>query len=538
MTGFWADADSRAEIHLGSSAIRLASRTSVTVTNLDEHVVQVSVSEGTIGVHIRDLPAGHLVEVDTPTAAITLRGVGAYRITAEPSGNAAYIVVRRGAAEVLASGNAFEVAAHSLATITGEAAATSHVLAQEPASDGFDFWCDARDKREENPPALQYVSRDTVGYEDLDDNGAWQQSPEYGPVWTPQNVDPTWAPYQDGRWSWLDPWGWTWIDAAAWGYAPFHYGRWVRWGSRWGWAPGPIVRSPVYAPALVGFIGTAGFGYRDPLVGWFPLGWNECYVPGYYASYRYVRQLNASVVNIHNINLANIHNTQVYMNRGVPGAVTTVPRGVMQGAQLVSGHRVSAPSDVMNRAEVTGFTARVAPQMASVVASHAAQNLPPAGANTRPVVTHNAPAGAAVPFATRAAALQNSIERPVTNAPSAVRPSNAGYRANVPPRPTTPTPGSHPVAPTPHASVPPVIGPHNAPPRFSPPAVHYVQQPARYQGPTPREAPQPTRYQGPSYTSSPRYNAPTPHYSAPSPRRMAPATMPRYAPAGRVGGRR
>ncbi len=249
----WADADSRAEVHLGSSALRLSSRTSLAVTNLDESTVQVSVNEGTIGVHIRDLPQGHLVEVDTPTAAITLRGVGAYRITVDPAANAAYVVVRRGSAEVLASGDAFEVSAHSLATVTGESGKTAHVLSAEPAVDGFDAWCDARDAREENPPALQYVSRDTVGYEDLDASGGWQQTPEYGPVWTPQGVDPTWAPYQDGRWSWMDPWGWTWIDAAAWGYAPFHYGRWVRWGSRWSWAPGPMVRSPVYAPALVGF---------------------------------------------------------------------------------------------------------------------------------------------------------------------------------------------------------------------------------------------------------------------------------------------
>ena len=509
----------------------------------------MSVSEGSIGVHIRDLPEGHLVEVDTPTSAITLRGVGAYRITVDPSGNASYVVVRRGLAEVLASGDAFEVAAHALGAVTGEAGKTSHVLSQEPAADGFDAWCDARDKREEDPPALHYVSRDTVGYEDLDDNGAWQQTPEYGPVWTPQNVDLTWAPYQSGQWSWMDPWGWTWIDAAVWGYAPSHYGRWVRWGSRWSWAPGPMVRAPVYAPALVGFIGTSGYGwgYRDPLVGWFPLGWNECYVPGYYASYRYVRQLNGNVANIRNINLANIHNTQVYMNRGIPNAVTTVPRGVMQGAQPLAGHRVNVPSDTLNRAPVTGFTARVAPQMASVVAARAASAQPSAEASTRPIVSRHTPAPAAISFATRAAALQQTQGRPMVNAFNGAASYHGARGTSVPPRPTSPTPGTHPAAPISHPAVPMVIGPHPAPPRFSAP-VHYVQQPERYQAPPIHYVQQPPRYEAPSYTSSPRYNSPAPHYSAPAQHYNAPAPhfapaphiapAPHFAPAPHGGGRR
>ena len=49
----WADADSRAEIHLGSSAIRLSSRTQVTVTNLDESVLA---SERQRGIYWRAHP--------------------------------------------------------------------------------------------------------------------------------------------------------------------------------------------------------------------------------------------------------------------------------------------------------------------------------------------------------------------------------------------------------------------------------------------------------------------------------------------------
>ncbi len=73
------------------------------------------------------------------------------------------------------------------------------------------------------------------------------------------------------------------MDDAPWGFAPFHYGRWVDWNGGWGWAPGPLgYWNPYYAPALVGWIGGGGFGVGFGWgggwgfgvgFGWFPLGW-------------------------------------------------------------------------------------------------------------------------------------------------------------------------------------------------------------------------------------------------------------------------
>ena len=100
------------------------------------------------------------------------------------------------------------------------------------------------------------------------------------------------GPLRDGRRTPPDPgftipiYGWTWVDTAPWGWAPYHHGRWVHVNGYWGWAPGPAVVRPVYAPGLCGLLrrparqcqhrhrgaglrlGGAGLGRADrPLVG-------------------------------------------------------------------------------------------------------------------------------------------------------------------------------------------------------------------------------------------------------------------------------
>src|SRR5262249_39049506 len=138
---------------------------------------------------------------------------------------------------------------------------TTHYSWDEPVNDEFADWS-ARANREDDrspsaqyaqqsPQPQQYVSPEMTGYEDLDRNGSWVTSPDYGPLWTPTTVVAGWAPYRYGHWAWIRPWGWTWVDDAPWGFAPFHYGRWVVVGGRWCWAPGRYVSRPVYAPALV-----------------------------------------------------------------------------------------------------------------------------------------------------------------------------------------------------------------------------------------------------------------------------------------------
>ena len=168
-----------------------------------------------------------------------------------------------------------------------------------------------------------------TGAEDLDRYGRWETAPEYGTVWIPTAVVAAdWAPYRHGRWAWSRHWGWTWVDDAPWGFAPFHYGRWVSWGGRWCWSPGPYVHRPVYAPALVGWVGGGSVsvgisvGHRPPppRFGWYPLAPREVYVPGYRHSPRYVHRVNDPRDVRDPVTVKRPHRY-----RDVPTAVSTLP---------------------------------------------------------------------------------------------------------------------------------------------------------------------------------------------------------------------
>ena len=131
-----------------------------------------------------------------------------------------------------------------------------------------------------------------IGADDLADNGTWIVAEGYGSAWAPSRVPVGWAPYRFGHWAWVEPWGWTWIDDMPWGFAPFHYGRWTYWNTRWVWIPGTVVARPVYAPALVVFVGGAGWSpAAGEGIGWFPLGPREVYVPPYRVSTAYVQRI-------------------------------------------------------------------------------------------------------------------------------------------------------------------------------------------------------------------------------------------------------
>ncbi len=268
----WADQNSRAELHIGSTAVRLAPETSLTFLDLDDRTTQLRLSQGTVIIRLRHLDDGDLVEVDTPNLAFDLQRTGEYRIDVDNAGNMTNVSVWSGRGQVTGGGYSYTVVAGQSAHFSGTDQ-LNYDIAQIPASDDFDNWAFQRDHNEDGSESANYVSPEMTGYEDLDDYGRWQYVGGYGTVWVPSGVASDWAPYRNGHWAYIDPWGWTWVEDEPWGFAPFHYGRWAYAGNRWCWVPGPVAVRPVYAPALVAFVG--GVWIRDrrrPWCGLVPAG--------------------------------------------------------------------------------------------------------------------------------------------------------------------------------------------------------------------------------------------------------------------------
>jgi hypothetical protein len=397
----WADRNSRGELHIGSSSIRIGSETGITFLNLDDRTVQIQLAQGSMNVYVRRLDGGDAFEIDTPNLAFTLQRPGEYRVDVDPNGNATSITVRSGEGEATGGGSEYHMDSGDRATFSGTDSLT-YDGGQAGGLDEFDSWCRSRDDHEERSQSARYVSRDVIGYDDLDDNGEWRSVPDYGYVWFPTRVAAGWAPYRFGHWAWVAPWGWTWVEDEPWGFAPFHYGRWAEVGGGWCWVPGPVVVRPVYAPALVVFVGGPRFGMSVSFggggggVAWFPLGPREVYVPPYRTSERYVQRVNVTNTTVNVVNVTNVYNnvnvTKVtYINQNNVAAVTAVSHDTFVNARPVGAATVRVNAQQMQSAEVQrNFT--VAPVQRSVVGAGAvATAKPPAAAMQRQVVAIQTP---------------------------------------------------------------------------------------------------------------------------------------------------
>ena len=323
-----------AEVRIGSTAIRLDGATALEFTQVDDQAIRLRLEYGAATVRVRSREvAGELV-LETQDARVSLGDAGRYRVDAGRQPDTTAITVLEGAASVDANGIAIAVQPGRRAEVGG-----GRARVVDASTDGFDGWTLARDRGDDVAQSPRYVSPETTGYESLDAYGDWRTTPGYGPVWYPRAVSVGWAPYRAGRWAWVEPWGWTWIDAAPWGFAPFHYGRWALLGGVWGWVPGAFVARPVYAPALVGWIGRPGWSVSVtigsvPAVGWFPLAPREVFVPAYRASPVYVRNVN--ITQVTNVNVTSVNVVQPrYAYRQLERAVTVVPAATVAGGAPV-----------------------------------------------------------------------------------------------------------------------------------------------------------------------------------------------------------
>jgi len=374
----WTDAEARAEIRIGPDTVDMASNTELDVVALDERVSRFDVPQGRIYLHLRRLDQGQSVEIDIPRGAIRLLQPGYYDIDAGTQDQPARVAVFEGSAQFVGSGADIVIKPGDVAMLSGVDPVTATL--EQAVADAFVEWCRSRDYDEKRLAAPYHVSPDMTGYVELDAHGRWDTVPGYGEVWYP-NVPAGWAPYTDGRWVWVAPWGWTWIDDAPWGFAPCHYGRWAFIGESWGWVPGTFEPVPVYAPALVAFLGGAGAGLYvsgavGPQVGWFPLAPGEIYWPGYTADPSYIRRINSA-------NVGTIDNLQIMRNVMLPSQLadaqfanrrfaTVAPQRIFAGAGKVDPAARHVPAGALEHASVTMRPPQISPAPGRAVPGPAA----------------------------------------------------------------------------------------------------------------------------------------------------------------------
>lgn len=389
----WMGRDARSELSIGSAVLRADEETSLKILQLDDDQAQFQLSEGTLAVQVRSLDPDDRLEIATPNLAFVVDRPGDYRIQVDPDNNITEVMVRRGQGWAYADDGRHRLEAPAYARFRAEG--LDQASADLPGRDGFDRWVEARIDRTERRQASRYVSRDLVGYEDLDDYGSWRQEPDYGWIWEPRITVAAWAPYRYGHWAWIAPWGWTWVDDAPWGFAPFHYGRWAYVRSRWCWVPGPVVRRPYYAPALVAFVGSPG-GFSlsltsGPAVAWFPLGPREEYRPVYRASTTYITRINRVVV-VERERDGRRGRPDQFVNRYVPDAATALPTRAFVEGRGVGRDRIRVPQGELQRASIAGTMPALAPVKASLVGESRRLAPPPRQDRERPVVTTRMPA--------------------------------------------------------------------------------------------------------------------------------------------------
>lgn len=506
-TALWTDENGRAELHIGSTAIRMDQTTELDILNLDDQTTQLRVAQGTVDISLRRLAADERFEVATPPASIALVRAGRYRFQADANG--VRVTVWTGQVDVAASTNTFSVYPGQTVMVSD----SGYQMIATPALDEFGEWSLGREGREEQALKVssQYVPPTMTGYEDLVNYGTWRTAGGYGAVWFPA-VQPGWAPYRSGRWVWVSPWGWTWVDQAPWGFAPFHYGRWALIGSLWAWVPGPVFVRPVFAPALVVFI------VIGDAIGWFPLAPQEVYVPPYYASPAYHRSIN---INIVNINITNINVTNVrYVFRRSPRALVMVGKRAFVNAEPAGASFISASRGDVEKAQVVA-AAPLQPEVRSLLGrpqGTAGSHRPPTVLEQRSVVVRQAP-----PTPLRPQGIE--AQAPLRSVPVRPAAESRGVRPEPRPAPAQPVspPAPQPVVPVPNPVQPgQVAPPHPVQPVAPAPILPQPRTPAPQPRPLPEQPPVP----GPNPVATPhpvRPVAPGPH----SPEPVAPAPQSR-----------
>ena len=500
----------RAVVRIGSVTLRIAGDSELELQQVDDQQIRLFLHRGTMAVLVTSAEVASEIEVAANSGRFSPLSPGHYRF--DRLGNETNVTTWNGALGVAGMAG-FTVSEGQRLTLrviggTNQLASSISTVALDPFSD----WVAKDVQRVTQSYASQFVSPEMTGWEDLDRYGRWDNDPQYGALWLPSVVASGWAPYQFGKWIWMMPWGWTWVDNAPWGFAPFHYGRWVSVSGRWAWSPGQRIRRPTYSPALVTWTGRPhvyrGGHDAGPAVAWKPLAPREHYVPVYRASSTHQQNIDLS----HMTSGAGRHTDTGRRGQGSTNETVGTPSGIRPGLGNRLNESTEGNDPRPNRSWNTG--ANAAPATKPVTTPPA----PPPTSVTGPVTT---PLPAFPPPASVPNQSQQNVERPSWRGDNGRRERSSDReetqdveRIRDTGRPLqTERIGQRGLDPAPQRPVTIPIAPPAAPGSSNPPVVR---------------TPPPTPFQPPQPTMQPRNNPPV---AATPPQAPAPAAQqPRRSP--------
>jgi hypothetical protein len=233
-------------------------------------------------------------------------------------------------------------------------------------------------------PAARTEQKLDFFYKALDPYGEWIELDNYGYVWQPTEArEAGWRPYADGRWAWTD-YGWTWASNERFGWAVYHYGRWVRVQRLgWAWVPGsewaPAWVAWRHSPEYVGWAplppeAHSHTGFTAAVDSYYDIGPSAyCFVPvEHFAAKTYVGRLveperSLSIVNqttnITNVTYRNVQNTSVVYNAGPDVAV--IEAQTHAPVQRLAVERIADPSAAGSAVQSGNVLRLLAPAVAA-----------------------------------------------------------------------------------------------------------------------------------------------------------------------------
>lgn len=410
--------DANFEVQFDSrSYVRADENSQLSLVLQEEHRIQFKLTSGRVSFDMRSMAVGDTVEVNTPNAVFVIEHPGYYRV--EVNSRDTHFITRRGgeATVTTADGRSLNVYP-SEDIVVSEGNPVSVATYAAPVTDEWDRWNDARSDRSSESISARYLPSGVYGAEELDHYGGWRVVPTYGSVWIPYGVSADWAPYSTGSWVWDPHYEWTWVDDAPWGWAPFHYGRWVYIDGFWAWAPGPVVRRPVYSPALVAFMirdhgVSARISIGLPGLWWVALSWGEPVLPWWGAPYRRWHPYWGGWGGPRIVNNVVINRTTVIPAGDIRFHNATLPRAILS-VPIDKFGRERVRATVEKRYHHTDFAPvrselPVKPSRASLFGGAPRGVQPPQGIVSRPVVSTRIPRERTPPW-------QNEVPRVRTQA--------------------------------------------------------------------------------------------------------------------------